>query len=522
MRALKSRFFSSLCAALVVSAVAGPTPAGEAGRKVYEQTLHATAWVLVKMPEGIATGSGWIADRDGKLLVTNYHVVENLDAVLVYFPAQQHGKVVAERRFYQENAKPVRGKVIDADPKRDLAVVELESLPADVGALALAAESPRIGDRVHSVGNPGASDALWVYTSGTVRQVYAAKWRFGTGQQVEARIIETQSPTNGGDSGGPLVNHDGRLIGVTSSHTTDARLMTQFIDVSEVRTFLDEARPLLRPRTWPDHNHCGNHYYQRGRFDRAVAHYTQAIRLNDGDAVLYRNRGMALTQKGDYVTGIADLDEVLRRNPKDDWAYNWRAWANHLNGDHDKAIADYTEAIRLNPKEFLYYRGRAYGYHAKSDHDRALADLKEGLRLNAKDPDLYNRRGWIYDDMGKYDDAIASYTEALKLGPSWASVVYRGRGFAWTHKRDYEKAFSDFSTALRLDPKDWAAYKGRGIVLAEAKLYKEAIADYTAAIKLYRHSVLFRLRARAYEAAGDATRADADNREAERLEAAGK
>jgi len=61
--------------------------------------------------------------------------------------------------------------------KRDLALIQLEgAIPTEARSLKLSKESPSPGQRVHSVGNPGASGALWVYTPGSVRQVYHHKF----------------------------------------------------------------------------------------------------------------------------------------------------------------------------------------------------------------------------------------------------------------------------------------------------------------------------------------------------------
>jgi hypothetical protein len=119
-------------------------------------------------------------------------------------------------------------------------------VPQGLKALTLAKQSPTPGDRVHSIGNPGASGALWVYTEGKVRQVYRqkAELRDENGkvvQRVDSQVIETQSPTNAGDSGGPLVNDRGELIGVTSSGNENAQLVSQFIDLSEIKALLTRA-----------------------------------------------------------------------------------------------------------------------------------------------------------------------------------------------------------------------------------------------------------------------------------------
>jgi S1-C subfamily serine protease len=216
----------------------------EVSRQVYERTMRATAQVIVPAGNGASLGTGWMLSTAPRLLVTNYHVVAprgKLAArVLVVFPKYLQGRVVAEPDEYQE-APRIHGKVVATDSGRDLALVEVALLPAGVVALQLAADSPAPGDRIHSIGaRPGASQAMWVYTQGTVRQVCQARFRLNTGQEISARQIETQSPTNPGDSGGPAVNDQGDLVGVDSSQNTKARLISYLIDVHEVRRFAQE------------------------------------------------------------------------------------------------------------------------------------------------------------------------------------------------------------------------------------------------------------------------------------------
>src|SRR5439155_6497125 len=183
------------------------------------------------------------------------------ELVLVTFPVHQNGKsaAVAERGFYQDLIKTgrgIRGKVIAREQKCDLALIQLETVPEDARSLPLAADSPSPGQDVHSVGNPGQSGALWVYTPGKVRQVYHHKWRSGSGKDAldfEAKIVETQSPINRGDSGGPLVNNKGELVAVTQGHLLDAQQLSLFIDVSEVRSFL--SRKNLLPSPAPENSH---------------------------------------------------------------------------------------------------------------------------------------------------------------------------------------------------------------------------------------------------------------------------
>jgi Trypsin-like peptidase domain/TPM domain len=159
------------------------------------------------------------------------------------FPAFRDGKPIAERDYYKEHVRDqgIRGRVVARDKLADMALIQIDRVPDGAQALPIANESVSPGQTVHSVGNPGGSGALWVYTPGKVRQVYQKKWSAKAGKQTlqfEARVIETDSPTNPGDSGGPLVNDRAELVGVTQGGSTNASLLSTFIDVSEVKRFL--------------------------------------------------------------------------------------------------------------------------------------------------------------------------------------------------------------------------------------------------------------------------------------------
>ena len=223
------------------------------GSRVYKQTLPAVVWIQSARKNGSTSGSGSLVDAERGLVLTNYHVVEDNPRATVFFPLFRDGKAVAEKSYYRDRAARlgVAARVVVASRTTDLAVLQLERVPEGVTPLALADQSPDPGDTVHSVGNAGRSGALWGYVRGTVRQVYRKKWHAelsgGRRQVFEAKVVETDSPTNPGDSGGPLLTDAGRLVGVTQGGAVDAQSVSFFIDVSEVRKIL-ESREVLAVR----------------------------------------------------------------------------------------------------------------------------------------------------------------------------------------------------------------------------------------------------------------------------------
>jgi hypothetical protein len=173
------------------------------------------------------------------------------------------------RTHYLENVRKlgIRGRVIAIDRKRDLALLELNRLPEGAAAIEMATESVTPGATVHSIGNPGASGALWVYSDGKVRAVYKKRFRTGAGEH-DFEVVETDSLINSGDSGGPVVNADGQLVAVAQAIAPKARGISYFVDISEIKTFLSSPwkkaplpiAELLKSTELEHTKHSSGHY----------------------------------------------------------------------------------------------------------------------------------------------------------------------------------------------------------------------------------------------------------------------
>jgi hypothetical protein len=314
--------------ALIGLVVSEPVHAdSDSGSKAYQTVLKSVVWI--HSPRGkdkLATGSGALVDLKKRLVLTNYHVVGDLDHVTVFFPIYRNGKLVAEREFYLDRLRQdgISGKVVARDKRRDLALVQIEKMPERAEALRLAKESASPGQVVHSVGNPGGSGALWVYTPGRVRQVYHKKWKAKVGDQelsFDAEVIETDSATNPGDSGGPLVNEKGELVGVTQGGAVHARLLSTFIDLSEIKAFLErkDVKSWLAPEV---RARSGNPIKDEGKFfseaavKRASEEITALARKEDFDLVVET-----------YPSVPADQVERVKAMDREERTKFFRQWA---------------------------------------------------------------------------------------------------------------------------------------------------------------------------------------------------
>ena len=150
-------------------------------------------FAIPDLPRAEGVGSGFIIDASG-LVVTSHHVVEGADAVTVTL----------------QDGRKLEAQVLGADPKTDLALLEVdagEALPVvEFGD----SERTRIGDWVVAVGNPFG-------LGGTVTAgIVSGRGRdLGSGPYDD--FLQVDAPINRGNSGGPLFDRTGRVIGVNTA-----------------------------------------------------------------------------------------------------------------------------------------------------------------------------------------------------------------------------------------------------------------------------------------------------------------
>ena len=142
----------------------------------------------------IGTGSGIIIDALNGYVVTNAHVIETADKIVV--------TLKDKRQFYAQ--------LIGKDLKADVAVIQIQ--PERLTAMVVASgKRARVGDFVVAIGNPyGLGQSV---TSGIV----SALGRTGLGIEDYEDFIQTDAPINPGNSGGALVNLRGELIGINTA-----------------------------------------------------------------------------------------------------------------------------------------------------------------------------------------------------------------------------------------------------------------------------------------------------------------
>lgn len=121
--------------------------------------------------------------------------------------------------------------------------------------------------------------------------------------------------------------------------------------------------------------------------DQAIAGCTRVIgarRVRRANlSAAYYNRGLAYRDKRIYDKAIADFSEAIRIDPKNAKAHYQRGNIHADLGDSlDLAIADYDMAIRIDPRFVFAYNARGLTLEAKGERARAAADYRSALKLD--------------------------------------------------------------------------------------------------------------------------------------------
>ncbi len=139
-------------------------------------------------------GAGVIIDAGEGHVVTNHHVIDNADDIVVLL----------------EDGRKFEAEVVGGDRATDIALLKIDA--DDLRELPLGdSDKIEVGDFVVAIGNPFGELGHTV-TSGIV----SALGRDGMNSSYQD-FIQTDAAINRGNSGGALVDLDGRLVGINSA-----------------------------------------------------------------------------------------------------------------------------------------------------------------------------------------------------------------------------------------------------------------------------------------------------------------
>jgi len=163
----------------------------------------------------LSTGTGFYVSNNG-YIVTNYHVVENAEKIVV--------------SDYDGNR--VSATFIARMKDNDIALLKIDQ---STPKLYLGSSSSmHVGDDCMIIGNPMGT-LSYTYTDGMISYINRT---ITTDSGYTINMFQTNAAINSGNSGGPVFNSDGEVIGVATAKYSTSEGLSFFIPVDDIRSFI--------------------------------------------------------------------------------------------------------------------------------------------------------------------------------------------------------------------------------------------------------------------------------------------
>lgn len=208
-------------------------------------SVYAIDW---ETEEIVSSGSGFFLDTD--LVITNYHLVEDLENVEVdsFYVEEEREWVILATPDQQLRLAEI---VFTGNDEEDLVVLltteyildphtgEESEVPQEYPALSLSFDV-EVGDAVLAIGNP-LGEIQGAITEGLITAISGEEEIEGG----EVMTIHTDATINAGNTGGPLINLSGEVIGVNTWGLEEPQKLDYAIAAEVLDDFLERFEETL-------------------------------------------------------------------------------------------------------------------------------------------------------------------------------------------------------------------------------------------------------------------------------------
>ena len=220
------------------------------------------------------------------------------------------------------------------------------------------------------------------------------------------------------------------------------------------------------PEAWLAHNNLGTALLDQGRFDEAVVHCSEALRINPTHTKIRCALGTALVGQGRFKEAVDHFSEALRIEPNFAEAHNDLGRALNEVGRFDEAIRHFSEAVRIKPEFAEAHSNLGITLARMGKLDKAIHHFSRALSIEPNYEGAYYNMGLALAGLGRFEEAIPYLSQAVKIKPDFAEAHYN-LGALLAGQGSLEEAIPHFSEALRIRPHFAEAKNGLNRALKE-------------------------------------------------------
>jgi len=145
------------------------------------------------------------------------------------------------------------------------------------------------------------------------------------------------------------------------------------------------------PRSAEDHLLLGELFARKGKIDKAIVEFENAIEMRSDYTVAYTSLGAAYGQKGMIDQSISASNKAIELDPRNATAYYNLGNALGKGGNYEEAFASFFKAVELDPDYAEPHYGLAVCYYATNHYELAAEHADKAEALGFKVPWRFRR-----------------------------------------------------------------------------------------------------------------------------------
>jgi tetratricopeptide (TPR) repeat protein len=240
---------------------------------------------------------------------------------------------------------------------------------------------------------------------------------------------------------------------------------------------------MIKPHDEAAHSNLGLALYEQGKLDEAVGHYRKALQIKPDYAEAHYNMGLAYVKQSKLDEAIGHFSMALQIRPDYAEAYTYIGIASYQQGKPDEAIDYYHKALQIKPEYAGAHSNLGIAFASKGRLEEAMHHFSEAIRIRPDFAEAHHNFGLALSGQGRVEEAIYHFSQALRIKPDHVDAHYN-LGLALAKKGKLEQAMRHFSEAVRIEPGRAELHYSFGLALALRGSGEEAIPYFSRAVKI--------------------------------------
>ncbi len=403
----------------------------------------------------ILNGSGFIVSDDG-LVCTNYHVVAQIDSIIVK---------TSDGVFHDAD-------LVIADEQNDFAIIKIRNDDNKSFQVVRLGDSDELkqGQEVFAIGSPLGFE--YTISSGIVaalrdneRVVFSDPYTYASKEKTFPKVIQITAAISPGNSGGGLFNRKGEVVGITTYTYSGYGNLNFAVSINPYKAVIELAK---RTDIQRDDELIS-------KKEETLFNSTYNLAANLKSSLVY---DWYYSRYKDTMTKIDTF--VVRQD-----SVNRVKFA--------KAESAFLKCIDMRPDSFFVYQDLLDMYVETDNFAKAedfYLSIAQKFNSDSLLSSLSSSLASAYSTTKDYDKAILFYRKMLEQDPSLTSVQFQIAN-AYQQKNDSKKAIAEYKSLLLKDPNYVDAYAQLGKIyydrnnLEKANEYFEKAYDYTISNEYY-------------------------------------